>query len=85
MKYALADGVAIEDTGGVAVLTTAVGDAAILNGTAHAVLDLLLNDPSAVVERMTAEYDVSGSVVAADAEEVVEKLVGWGLLRKLPG
>lgn len=84
MRYELADGVAIEDTGGVTVLTTVAGDAAILNGTAHAVLELLLSVPGAVVDRMAAEYEAPRHAIEADVEEVVEKLCGWGLLRKLP-
>lgn len=83
MRYELAKGVAIEDAGGITVLTTTEGNAAVLNGTAFAILELLLADCRNAAGRMAAEYDVLQVDVSADVEEVAERLCSWGLLERV--
>ncbi len=82
-QFKLATGVAVEEVGGIAVLTTETGDAAVLNATAYSMLEFVLADFSTASDCMMAKYNVSKDEVFDDLNAFVARLCGLGLLKEI--
>ena len=83
--YAVTEGTAIEDVGGITVIMSNRGDSAILNGTADAILRITLTgkDELAIAEMMTDLYDVSEDAALEDVRSVHMQLLRYGMLEEL--
>jgi hypothetical protein len=82
VRYELSSGTVIENVDGTSVVTSSNGDAAVLNETAGAMLESLLEtqDIDATVMSIVERYDVSEQDARTDVSNFIADLAKTGIL-----
>lgn len=82
MKYRLTSGTMRENVGGITVLTTEAGDAAVFNASASAILLELLecNSRDEAIFQLLQTYDADQLEIDPAVDDVINQLVNRGML-----